>query len=114
MTHDTLLGSPLRYALTVTGSLLPPDPCQKVDTRIVKVAARKAPGVDRTARIETLHFVAGAYNFKNLVVMHLAEHLELMLRAHNRSAQKEAERAMCRVYRVPNIQPEIVKIRILA
>ena len=49
MTHDALLGSLLRYALAVAGSCLPPDLSQKIDTRLVDIAAREILGVDRTA-----------------------------------------------------------------
>ena len=64
MMHDALVGSMLRYAMAVLGPRLPSDLRRRIDTRIVD--ARKMPRVDRTAIIETLHFVGGTNSYKNL------------------------------------------------
>ena len=43
-THDALITSLLRYGLTLTGSCLPDDLLNKLDTRVVNIAARKLRG----------------------------------------------------------------------
>ena len=110
MTHDALRGSLLRYAPAVAGSCLLPDLSQKIDTRLVDSAARKILGVDRTARVETLHFVAGAYNFRNMGVVRLAEHLDLIMRSHDSTAKTEATSSLCDNYGVNNLHIRTAKI----
>ena len=90
-THDALIGSLLRCALAVIGSHLPSDLYSKMDTVATNVAARKILGVDRTARKETLHFVAGAQTYRNLAAIHPADDIDLSLSANNSSIKDRVE-----------------------
>ena len=82
ITHNAVINSLLRYALTVTGSVFPPDLVRKLNTQIINAAARKIGGVSRTARIESLHFVMNTATFLNLYVPHCAVFLDGCVRAH--------------------------------
>ena len=59
MTHDAVIGSLLRYALTFTGSCLPPDLMERINTQVVNIAARRIGALDKHTRIEAMHFIAG-------------------------------------------------------
>ena len=110
MTLDAIIGNLLRYALAVMGAHLPWDLSRKIGTCITNVAARKVLGVDQTARIETLHFVAGTQTFFNMVVMHLAEYLDLVLRAHNSTIRTRVLATLRTIYNVESFEPERTRI----
>ena len=112
MTHDALINSLLRYALAIMGAHLPQDLLQKIDTCITNVAARKIIGVDRTARIETLHFVAGTQTFRNMVVMHMAEYMDLVLRAHNSTIRDRVLETLKDCYKINSLEPENITIKV--
>ena len=106
MTHDALIGSVLRYAQAFLGVCFPPDLCREIDARVINVAARRILGVDRTARIGTLRFVAGTFSYRHLLVMHLAEQSDLVIRANNSGIQKGAIKALCKAYNTKHLRPE--------
>ena len=95
MTHDAVITSLLRYALSLVGSCLPSDLFRKVDTMIVNVAARKIGGLSRTTRIESLHFLAGTFSMSNLFAIHCAELLDLCLRATGSHIKTRLENELC-------------------
>ena len=80
MTHDAVIVSLPRGALTATGSCYPPDIMRSVKTQIVNIAARKIGGLSRGARIEALHFTVGTATIFNLYVRYCAEFLDACLR----------------------------------
>ena len=68
--HNAVIDSLLRYALTATGSVFPPDLVGRVNTQIINTAARKIGGVSRTTRMENLHLILNTMAFMNLYVTH--------------------------------------------
>ena len=70
MTHDAVITTLLRYAVSLVGSCLRADLFKQVDTMIANVAARKIGGSRRSARIESLHFLSEASTMSNLFVVH--------------------------------------------
>ena len=74
---------------------MPLDICLKIDSRIVKVGARKILRVDRPAKLETLHFAAGTHSYRNLAVMRMAEQLDLILSAGDSSFKDGLESKYC-------------------
>ena len=86
--------------MTVTGSCLPPDLCDKIDTCVLNVAARRILGVSQAARIGVLHMVANTHTFKNHYVVHCALRLDAVLRASNSSIKERIERELKRIYKV--------------
>ena len=95
ITHNAVIGSILRYALAMTGSVMPPDLVKKMKTQIINIAARKVSGVSRTARIECLHFAINTATFLNLYVKHCARHMDECIRANSSQIRQRliAERA---------------------
>ena len=80
-----MIVSLLRYGQVVIGSCLPQDLFLKMETHLANVAARRVGGVDRSTRIEALHFLAGTMSYRNMYVMHCAELMDASLRAHRRT-----------------------------
>ena len=111
-THDALIGSLLRCALAVIGSHLPSDLYSKMDTVATNVAARKILGVDRTAKTGTLNLVAGPRGFSNMVVIYMADYLDLVLRAHGSAIRSRVVLAVQEKYKISRLEPERVKVKI--
>ena len=88
----------------------PPDLCREIDARAINIAARRILGVDRTARIGTLRFVAGTFSYRHLLVMHLAEQSDLVIRANNSGIQKGTITALCKAYNTKHLRPETLTI----
>ena len=92
MTLSAVIVSLIRYGLTVLGNCLPPDMMANMETVIMHPAARRVGGLDRSARIEDLHFPAGTSSCKNLYVRQCAGMLDSILRAPRCSAAKRLEK----------------------
>ena len=110
MTHDAVITSLMRYALCIVGSCLPTDLFRKLDTMIVNIAARKIGGLNRTVRIESLHFLSGTKSMSNLFAIHCAEFLDSCLRAANSDIKIRIERELCVYLGIDTI--EITNMRI--
>ena len=65
MTHDSVICSLLRYAQGFVGFYLLQDLFEKMDTRIINVAARKISELELSARIDSLHFLSGTWSYSN-------------------------------------------------
>ena len=61
-------GAVLWYALVLVESGLPEDLFAKIGAHVVNVAARRMAGLPGSARLESLHMVAGIQSFKNMAV----------------------------------------------
>ena len=81
MTHTAIITSLLRYGMIMVGSCLPPDTFDKIETQIVNIAARKVGGLDRSTRIEALHFLTHTHSYKNLYIMHCADLIDAAIRS---------------------------------
>ena len=110
MTHDAVIVSLMRYALTVTGSAYPPDLMRKMTTRIANITSRQIGGLSRSARIEALHFSVGTHTFQNLYVMHCADFLDSCLRASDSTIRTRLLRELSGYYKVDTF--EITDVRI--
>ena len=73
MTHGAAAASLLRYGLVIRGSCMPPDFTVKIDTHLTNVLG--------LTRIEMLHFLASAMDFKNMYIIHCAVPMASALRA---------------------------------
>ena len=110
MTHDAVITSLLRYALTITGSCIPPDLMRKLNTQIVNIAARKISTLSRSTRIESLHLATGTSTILNLYIKHCAEFLDSCLRARECSTNKRLREELGHYFGVSSFETEDVQI----
>ena len=110
MTHDAVITSLLRYALTITGSCMPPDLMRKLNTQIVNIARRKTGMLSRSARIESLHLATGTSTILNLYARHCAEFLDSCLRVRECATNKRLREELRRYYGVSDFETEDVQI----
>ena len=110
MTASTLIYSPLRYGLAVTGSMAYEQSLQKLDAAVINVTARKILGVGTSARLPTLHIGAGVKSMRNLYLQHCAEQLDSTMRATARSFQTKTYSWMQRTYKVSTWRPDTLTL----
>ena len=110
MTHESIVTSLLRYGLVISGSCMPPDLMAKMETHVANVAARRVGGMDKSTRIETLHFLANTQSYRNLYVMHCADLLDATLRAHNSTVQIRIRRELKAILESDAMEVEYVRV----
>ena len=72
--------------------------------RKINIAATRKLGVDRTARIEVLHFAAGARAKRNTLVLQFAEQLDLALRPDSGDTEGRLRKELCAIYRAQTLE----------
>ena len=87
MRRDAAIASPFSSALALTGSGVPPDLSQRLNTQLVNIAALRAGGLACAARIEGPYYLAGAATARNLDVRHGPEFFDANLWACNFAVQ---------------------------
>ena len=97
ITHSAVITSLLRYRLVVQGSCMPPDLFGRIETNIVNTAARRITVLDRSTRVEVLHFLTATYSFANLYVLHCAEMIDAGLRATGSTTQVRLKRGIAEI-----------------
>ena len=105
ISYDAIIGSLLRFALVPVGSSIPGDLFWSMETNITNVAARKITGLPRSARVESLHFLAGIHSFRNLYIFHYAEFLDGILRCHNSTIRSRISEELKQIYTVETLVP---------
>ena len=112
MTHDAVIGSLLRYALTFTGSCFPPYLMKRINTQIVNIAARRIGDLSRSTRIESLHYTVGTTTIYNLYVRHCAEFLDASMRANNSTINDRLREMLGTYYGVTTFSTRDVQVEI--
>ena len=95
ITHDALINRLLRYGMNILGSCLPEDLIDKLDVHVINPAARRITGLDAKARIEVLHFLAGAHTYKNLYTCHAASFMRSALMANGSQIRTRFQQDLC-------------------
>ena len=103
VTHDALINSLLRYGLVFTGTCLPDDLLNKLDTGVINIAARRISGLPRIARIEALHFVSGTHSSRNLYAQHCGNFLHLVLTSHASGIRERVRRELQVLFGIPSL-----------
>ena len=62
--------------------------------------------------METLHQLAGTQSYGDLIVKHMAEYLDLALRAHNSSIQERVTKVLCERYEVQSLVLRMATLQI--
>ena len=82
----------------------------KTETHVTNVAARRVGSMDRSTRVETPHFLAGAQSQRNLYVIHCADLLDATLRACNSTVQRRVRRELRAILGADVMELEYVSI----
>ena len=98
VTHDALITGLLRYALVLTGSGLPDDLLNKIDSWGVNVASRRILGLPLITRIEALRFLAGTRSIRNLYAQLRGKFPHTLLLRHDSGIQLRLHRGLCAIY----------------
>ena len=112
MTHDAVITSLRKNALSVTGSCLPTDLFRKVDSMIANVAARKVGGISRTVRIESIRLLSGTMSMSNLFAIHCAGLLDSSLRAVGSDIRERLTDELCGYLGVDTLGVTVTRITI--
>ena len=109
-TPNAVVNSLLKYVLAVTGSVSTPGLVRRVNTQIMKIAARKVGGVNRTARTESLHCLVGAATLMNLYVPNCAVFLDGCMRAQTSNIHHRLQRELAVYYSAADFETQDVNI----
>ena len=90
--RQAVIGSLLRYARVPVGSEVPADLLTQIEVNIVNTAVRRVAGLHRTARIESLHLLAGPQSYKNMYIQKCAEFLDESLRVSDGTIEPRLRR----------------------
>ena len=112
VTHDALITSLLRYDLILTGSCLPDDLLNKIDTGIINIASRRIVGLPRTTRIEALHFASGTLSIRNLYTQHSGNFLRRVLTSHGSDIRSRIIRELQVLLGVRSLDPSVRKLSV--
>ena len=82
----------LRYGVIVTGSCLPDDLVNRLDTAVINTAARRINGLPLSTRIETLHFLSNTHSMRNMYVQHCALFVRRTLQTPNSTIEARKNR----------------------
>ena len=105
ITHNAIITSLLRYALTLIGSTSPDDLVNRIDAAIINAAARKVTGLPTPTRIGILHLIADTQSFRNLFIQHCAIFLHQCLTCHQSFTQEWTVRDLCAIFKVQQLHP---------
>ena len=90
-THATLITSLISYGLVAVGSTAYEGLLDRLEAQYTNIVARRIVGVDKTARLEVLHMVAGVMTVRNKYLQHCGLMVDRTLRGHNGVAQQEMQ-----------------------
>ena len=94
-THDEIICSLIRYALSLVGTRFRLDLLAKMYGRILNIAARKTSVLGPSTRIASAHYLAGTWTYPNYYTQQCANLMDSCLGAANRAIQGLQRRELC-------------------
>ena len=96
----------------MTGSCLPDDLLNKIDSRVANVASRKISGLPYITRIEALHFVAGTRSIRNPYRHHCGQFLHQVLLCEGGGVRYGVYRELCALLRMDTLETAVWWVRL--
>ena len=106
ITHDATVSSLLRYGPTLTGSCVPNDVMNKVDTQIFNIASRRIVGLPLSVRVASLHFISATHSLRNLYIRQCAMFVHLTLVSHKSHIRQRIIRKVSAIFQAPALYPK--------
>ena len=95
-TRDALLTNVVGHGLISSGSCIPDDLLNRLDTQAINVAARRLSGLPRITRIEALRSASGTHSSRNHYAHHCALFLHSTLMCAARGVRGHGEESVSR------------------
>ena len=89
--HSALLTSLVTYGLAAMGGTMYEGIMERLEVQQTNIAARRITGVSRSARLATLHMVAGVISARNLYIQQCGIAVDRAVRTHSSKAKMDVD-----------------------